>query len=420
MDNEPRRLSPRGMALYSVAAIGGGFFYIFNNAVLPLLIPSSNVLLVNLMSNTRSIEGAVIQPVVGAWSDRIWTRLGRRRPFMLIAMPLCALFMALTPLAPSLPWIVACIFAFSLLFNVAADPYTALQADIAPPAQRPTLNAVATVVQLAGQVSLGLLLGLGLFGKRIPPVAYPIVAAVILLTFLITVVAVPERRADVHLEPRHHLGEYLVALQGHRQALRYLVALFLYNVGINTILVNLTRFATQVLRTSQSGAVLLFMLLVLVTGLFALPAAWLAARVGLKRVIAGGMVLIAVATPFTLVAHTMAQVLPALLVAGVGNAALSALTWPLLTMLVPPERVGVFAGLKTSAESISALFTAVLAAVMVGLWGYRSIFVVLLVAIVASLAVFATIRVEQPTLTDGRGHAHRRRGGSTVKRTSLI
>jgi sugar phosphate permease len=66
-------------------------------------------------------------------------------------------------------------------------------------------------------------------------------------------------------------------------------------------------------------------------------------------------------------------------------------------MLVPPERVGVFAGLKTSAESISALFTAVLAAGMVGLWGYRSIFVVLLVAIVASLAVFATIRVEQPT-----------------------
>src|SRR5919199_748907 len=399
MDNEPRRLSPRGMALYSVASIGGGFFYIFNNAVLPLLIPSSNVLLVNLMSSTRSIEGAVIQPVVGAWSDRIWTRLGRRRPFMLIAMPLCALFMALTPLAaPNLALTVTCIFAFSLLFNVAADPYAALQADIAPPAQRPTLSAVAKVVELAGQVSLGLLLTLGLFGKHIPLVAYPIVAAVILLTFLITVVGVPERREDVHLEPRHRLGEYLAALQGHRQALRYLVALFLYNVGINTVQVNLTRFAMRELGVSEEGkAVLLFMLLVLVTGLFALPAAWLAARVGLKRVIAGGMVLIAVATPFTLVAHTMAQVLPALLVAGVGNAALSVLTWPLLTMLVPPERVGVFAGLKTSAESISALFTAVVAATMVGIWSYRSIFVVLLVAIVASLAVFATIRVEQPT-----------------------
>jgi hypothetical protein len=34
---------------------------------------------------------------------------------------------------------------------------------------------------------------------------------------------------------------------------------------------------------------------------------------------------------------------------------------------------------------------------MVGLWGYCSIFVVLRVAIVASLAVLATIRVERPT-----------------------
>src|SRR3954453_1336797 len=125
MDNEPRRLSPRGMALYSVAAIGGGFFYIFNNAVLPLLLSrfTGNVLLLNLMSNTRSIEGAVIQPVVGAWSDRIWTRLGRRRPFMLVGIPLSAAFMAITPLAPTLPAVVACIVLFSLLFNVAADPY---------------------------------------------------------------------------------------------------------------------------------------------------------------------------------------------------------------------------------------------------------------------------------------------------------
>src|ERR671935_771529 len=223
MDNEPRRLSPRGMALYSVAAIGGGFFYVFNNAVLPLLIPSNNVLLINLLSNTRSIEGAVVQPVVGAWSDRTWTRLGRRRPFMLIAMPLSALFMALTPLAPNLALIVVCIFLFSLLFNVAADPYTALQADIAAPAQRPLLNAVATVVQLAGQVSLGLFVALGPFKKSIPPAAYAVVAAGMLLTFLVTIVGVPERREDVHLEPHHRLGEYVAALQSHRQALRFLV-----------------------------------------------------------------------------------------------------------------------------------------------------------------------------------------------------
>lgn len=395
MNEEKEPLSRRGIALYSIGSIGTGFFYAFNNAVLPLLIPSNNVLLVNLLSNTRSIEGAVIQPLVGAWSDRVWTPLGRRRPFMLVAIPLSALLMALTPAAHTLALIVLCVFLFSLFFNIAADPYTALQADIAPPRQRPALNAVAFVVQFVGQVGLTLFLTLGPFGKHIPALVYPVVGAVILGTFLVTIVAVPERREWAHLEPRHSLGEYVAALRGHRQALRYLVALFLYNVGINTIQVNLTRFATNVLGVSDKAAVALFLILILVTGLLTLPAAWLAARLGLKRVIMAGMALIAVAALAAFEVRTMGQVIPVLIVAGAGNACLT-LTWPLLTLLVPPERVGVFAGLKTSAESVSAFFSGFVAAAMVGLWGYRSIFAVLLVAILASLLTLVTVRVSLP------------------------
>jgi Na+/melibiose symporter-like transporter len=389
-------LSKKTMAQYSVASIGTGFFYAFNNAVLPLLIPSTNVLLVNLMSNTRSIEGTVIQPVVGAWSDRIWTRLGRRRPFMLVAMPLSALFMAITPLAPNLAGIVACIVAFSLLFNVAADPYAALMADISRPEQRPTLNAVAIVVQFVGQVGLTLVLAFGPFGKVIPALAYPLVAAGILITSLITVATVRERRESAHIEPRRRLGEYVAALQSHRQAMRYLVALFFYNTGINTIQVNLTRFAIHVLHVSDSDALKLFLIVILITGLLTVPAAWVAERVGVKPVIIAGMLLIAVAASSAFVVTTIAQVIPVLVVAGIGNACLS-LAWPLLTLLVPPERIGVFAGLKTSAESLSAFFSSFVAAAMVDAWGYRSIFTVLLVAIVASLVTLLPIRVtDQP------------------------
>src|ERR671933_2496401 len=156
MDNELRRLSPRGMALYSVAAIGGGFFYIFNNAVLPLLLSrlTGNVLLLNLLSNTRSLEGAVVQPVVGAWSDRTWTRLGRRRPFMAVGAPLSALCFLLAAHAPTLPLLVAAIVLFSLLFNAAVDPYNALLADLFPPERRSTVTGLAKVVEFAGTVGV--------------------------------------------------------------------------------------------------------------------------------------------------------------------------------------------------------------------------------------------------------------------------
>src|SRR4029450_7462084 len=85
------------MLLYSACSVGPGAFYAFNNFVLPPILKSfgASDLLIGLLSSTRSIEGAVIQPTVGALSDRIWTPPGRRRPFLLIGIPLSAFFFLL-------------------------------------------------------------------------------------------------------------------------------------------------------------------------------------------------------------------------------------------------------------------------------------------------------------------------------------
>lgn len=73
----------------------------------------------------RSIEGTIIQPIIGAWSDHAWTRLGRRKPFMLIALPLSCVFLALTPFTPGLAGITVYVIFFSFFFNIASNPYTA-------------------------------------------------------------------------------------------------------------------------------------------------------------------------------------------------------------------------------------------------------------------------------------------------------
>ena len=391
--NAGRRLSARGIAGYCVAAAGSGFYAAFNNAALPLLIPTGNVLLLNLLSNTRSIEGAAVQPVIGAWSDRIWTRWGRRRPFMLAALPISCLFMALTPFAPGLAGIAACIVLFSLFFNIAYDPYTALEGDIAPPSQRPMLNGMATAVGFAGQVGLGLVLGFGPFKNRMPSWVFLAVAATLLLTWLVTIVSVKERRDQVRIEPRHTVPEYIRALRGHRQAFRCLLAFFSYNAGLNVILVNLTSYATHVLHVSKGGAIQLFLLVVLVTGVFTLPATWLAGRTGIKTVLTGGLVLMAVGCVGAFAARSVAEILPLIAIAGLGNAAVNALTWPLLMQVVPSQRLGVFAGLKTAAESISAFAAAFVAFAMIGLWGYHSIFLAQLLGTTGCILALRRVRV---------------------------
>ena len=132
------------MLLYAAGSIGTGAFYAFNNFVLPPILKSFGApdLLIGLLSSTRSIEGAVIQPTIGAFSDRVWTRFGRRRPFLMIGIPLSAVFFLAGAFVHSLLPLAGVIFAFSIFFNVAVDPYTALLADIAPLEQRGWLSGL--------------------------------------------------------------------------------------------------------------------------------------------------------------------------------------------------------------------------------------------------------------------------------------
>src|SRR5919204_4945993 len=99
-----RRLPVSTMLLYAAGSIGTGAFYAFNNFVLPPVLKSFGApnLLIGLLSSTRSIEGALIQPTIGALSDRTWTPIGRRRPFLVVGIPLSALFFLLAAAANSL------------------------------------------------------------------------------------------------------------------------------------------------------------------------------------------------------------------------------------------------------------------------------------------------------------------------------
>src|SRR5260370_20703366 len=62
--------------LYGSGNFGSGVWYAFNNFILPGFLDPLHVPapIIGLLASTRSFEGSVIQPVVGAWSDRTWSR----------------------------------------------------------------------------------------------------------------------------------------------------------------------------------------------------------------------------------------------------------------------------------------------------------------------------------------------------------
>jgi len=83
------------------------------------------------------MTGLLVQPIVGALSDRTNSRLGRRTPYFLIGAIICSLSLFAMPYSPSL-WVAA-----SLLWildagnNITMEPYRAYVSDRLAPDQRP-------------------------------------------------------------------------------------------------------------------------------------------------------------------------------------------------------------------------------------------------------------------------------------------
>ena len=82
------------------------------------------------------VTGLVVQPIVGYYSDRTWTRLGRRRPYFLGGAILASLALIFMPNSPGL-WIAAgTLWIMDASINISMEPFRAYVGDMLPPRQR--------------------------------------------------------------------------------------------------------------------------------------------------------------------------------------------------------------------------------------------------------------------------------------------
>ena len=405
----PADLSLATRLFYVAGSVGTGAFYSFNNFVLPPILKSFGApdLLIGLLSSTRSIEGAVIQPTIGALSDRVWTRLGRRRPFMLIGIPLSAGFFVAGAFVNDLLLLAAVIFLFSIFFNVAVDPYVALLADITPLEQRGWLSGVAVGVQLFSSVAFLVVIAATTGGGSVPVWVYVLVAAVLLLSFGLTVFGIHEPRHLEHetsaTQQRLPLRAYLDALLEQRQAMRYLGTLFVYQFGLNAIVPFLVLYIQEEIHQTQQTAFALSAALLVFTAIGAVVFGKLSTRLGTRRVLAIGWALLAVSAVGGVLVTSLAEVAVVVVVAGIGNGAATAVSWPLLTALIPAEKTGVYAGLKAAAESVAIPLSVVVASeLFLPRFGYRGIFAMLALNIILALVLLVRFvhvpRAAEPVL----------------------
>lgn len=157
------------------------------------------------------LTGMIVQPIIGHYSDRTWTKLGRRRPYFLTGAILASIGLVLMPQAdmfiaflPAL-WVGAgFLMIMDASFNIAMEPFRALVADKLPGDQTTLGFSIQTVL-----IGIGAVIGSWLpwaitnwFGVAntaepgtVPPsliISFICGAAVLIGTILITVFTTKE------------------------------------------------------------------------------------------------------------------------------------------------------------------------------------------------------------------------------------
>src|SRR5262249_28335222 len=90
-------------------------------------------------------------------------------------------------------------------------------------------------------------------------------------------------------------------------------------------------------------------------------------------------------------------------VAGLGNAAQTASSFPLSTRIVFPDQMGLYTGLNTAVTSVAAPLSAFIAGELIDHIGYTAMFPFVAAMFIVSLFPLATLRVEKSKAA--RAHA---------------
>ncbi len=399
------RLIGIGTGGLALAAIWGTY-----NVFMPLLLGDfvASRGLRGAIMGLDNVVAILLIPVVGAWSDRVDGRWGRRLPFLLAGVPLAALTFAGLPWAATALWtLLAVDVVFLLAITLYRAPLVALLPDHVAPDDRAAGNGIITLMGALGGVVALVLIAPSFDAAR----WWPFVAAALLALASLAVVALSARRHPPFV--RHGavqddapvlrgLLRDLRELTGpaHRGPAWLLLGLFFCFFGFAAVEAQFSVLATESLGFTGGEAGRLLGAASAAFVLLALPAGFVGRRFGELQAMRGGALLLAAALVVAAVAPAPLLV-ACMALAGAGWALVLVPGYPLVANQGGRDRVGFFTGLYYLFGSGAAIVAPGTAGVLMDLLGNRALFGAAAAALVVG-AVVLTLAARQG-VGGGRG-----------------
>lgn len=366
-----------GFGFFGVSVIWGTY-----NAFVPVFLQDKFGLSpawIGFFMTLDNIAALFIQPPVGAWSDRIRTKIGRRLPFILIGAPISAVAFGLVPVAAILPFFVACTSTLILSMAIWRTPVVALMPDITPSQYRSPANGIINFMGGVGTI-IALQTG-GMLYKLSPSFPFWLGSGLVILAALMVFFFIkePEIYDETGTEPGVFSGLREIFNDPSRSAIKLFLAIFFWFLGFSAVETFFTLYAKNHLGLNEGDGATLLSVLPLFFVIFAIPSGWIAKRVGRRPTISVGLIILAVMlllfyvtpkdalltaiSPLPVVGIplaeggarmlTLAGVL--LIIGGIGWALININSLPMVVDMTEAARIGTYTGLYYLFSTLSAI-----------------------------------------------------------------
>src|SRR3989304_2820229 len=185
-----------GFGFFGLSVVWGVY-----NAFVPIFLSKKfplSPIIVGFFMTLDNIAALLIQPPVGAWSDKLRSPLGRRIPFLLIGAPISAVAFGLIPIPAVLPLFVACTSTLLLSAAFWRTPVIALMPDITPSPFRSQANGIINFMGGIGTI-IALQTG-GILYKMSPSFPFWLGSGLVLLSALVVYLFIKEPKEYGEIE----------------------------------------------------------------------------------------------------------------------------------------------------------------------------------------------------------------------------
>ena len=377
-----------GFAFLSISA-----FWQMYDSIVPLILQNTFHLNESLIGGLMAIDNVLavfLLPIIGTLSDKVNTPIGKRMPFILGGTAAAVALMMLLPYADAarnLPLFVIALGLTLLSMAMYRSPAVALMPDLTPKPLRSAGNAVINLMGAVGSMyALVLIRLLVPHGENPSYLAVFIgIALLMVVSVVILLITIREKKLAAQIAREYPEEEEAPAAETGKPAplkpdvmrsLRLiLLSIFLWFTAYNAVTTAFSRYAVTVWKMEGGGFANCLMVAMVAAIISYLPTGALSARIGRKKTILLGLVMMLIsysAVFFYPTYNATANIFFALI--GIGWAAVGVNSLPMVVEMSRGSEIGKYTGLYYTFSMTAQIFTPIVSGLLLQYVSYNTLF----------------------------------------------